>query len=404
MKSFTWLRGLLPPRAGCRALAGSWEEGLPGEEAGAQVEGFLPPGADPAPMLAALPELWEALAGRQPWPSHEPPAWLQQLEASTSTPAGEEAAAAAAEAGAAGLPRHAGGEFSAGAAAFVMPPPGAASAQAEEGLAGLSLDGDGWEDPSGFWEEPGNSNPGADAAWAWEGDGGGGYGVSWEDPSGFAVGEQAMDPGPGEASGGWGYHHGRRAGALSSSAPLDDPRQAAAFLAVLEQQFPLYSSAALAQLFEGQGCSPGAAIDALYALEAEVEGQTRSRPAPMPAPAAPAAPSFGAGDFPTLGGGGGGQLQQRSLTATGSYAGRAAAAAALPQQRAPVSSSGGSSSRGGISRSAPVWQQSEGVQRFATGAAVAAEYAEQRSAAQDHARLRNAYFQQVRSRRMGRRQ
>jgi hypothetical protein len=50
---------------------------------------------------------------------------------------------------------------------------------------------------------------------------------------------------------------------------------------------------------------------------------------------------------------------------------------------------------GGGPAPAPIWQQAEGVQRYATGAALAAEYAQLRSDARDHARLRNANFEQV---------
>jgi len=51
------------------------------------------------------------------------------------------------------------------------------------------------------------------------------------------------------------------------------PAAEAAFLAVLGEQFPLFSAAALAQLFAEQGSSLAATIHTLCGLEAELEGQ-----------------------------------------------------------------------------------------------------------------------------------
>lgn len=51
------------------------------------------------------------------------------------------------------------------------------------------------------------------------------------------------------------------------------PAAEAAFLAVLGEQFPLFSAAALAQLFAEQGGSLAATIHTLCGLEAELEGQ-----------------------------------------------------------------------------------------------------------------------------------
>lgn len=120
----------------------------------------------------------------------------------------------------------------------------------------------------------------------------------------------------------------------------------------------------------------------------------------LPSALQPSGPSFTASDFPSLGGGGGSSTPAAGAAGGGAgaaYASRARAAAALPDQ--PRLRSG--SKQGGATPAgpapAPIWEQREGVQRYATGAEVAREYAQLRADARDHARLRNACFQQVRA-------
>ena len=62
--------------------------------------------------------------------------------------------------------------------------------------------------------------------------------------------------------------------AAASEKVAGGPAAEAAFLAVLGEQFPLFSAAALAQLFAEQGGSLAATIHTLCGLEAELEGQT----------------------------------------------------------------------------------------------------------------------------------
>ncbi len=110
-------------------------------------------------------------------------------------------------------------------------------------------------------------------------------------------------------------------------------------------------------------------------------------------------PAFTADDFPSLGGPTAASSTNSQAGSTAGYASKARAAAELPTQ---PRSSGGAGARqrptaaaaAAAERAAPIWQ-AQGVHQFATGAAAAQEYAELRSEARDHARLRNAYFQQV---------
>ena len=112
-----------------------------------------------------------------------------------------------------------------------------------------------------------------------------------------------------------------------------------------------------------------------------------------------AGPAFTADDFPSLGSRTAASGTSKHASSTAGYASKARAAADLPGQ--PRSSSGMAARQRPAAaapgrNAAPIWQ-AQGVQQFATGAAAAKEYAELRAEARDHARLRNAYFQQVRT-------
>jgi hypothetical protein len=180
-----------------------------------------------------------------------------------------------------------------------------------------------------------------------------------------------------------------------------------AFLAVLSEQFPLFSLAALRQLFEEQQHSLAATIATLCGLEAEVQGQAvAAAAAGTPEDAAglqhavfstAQAPQFSEDDFPSLGSPPAATASSRSLgVAAGEYASAARVAAHLPGQPARRPRPRSAVAAPASAPPAPIWQQAEGVRQVATGAAVAAEYAALRSEARDHARLRNVCFQQVR--------
>lgn len=195
----------------------------------------------------------------------------------------------------------------------------------------------------------------------------------------------------------------------------------AAFLAVLAEQFPLFSADALRQLFLEQRGDLAATVQTLCSLEAELEGQQQAggwahggSSSVVDTPPVQAGPSFTDEDFPSLGG----PISRSrpagsssSNSSAGQYASRAAAAAHLPAEparrgafaRSPRRAEGdappalAAQQRGqqaGLGP-APIWQQEEGVARYATGQALAEEYTALRADARDHARLRNAFFQQA---------
>lgn len=188
---------------------------------------------------------------------------------------------------------------------------------------------------------------------------------------------------------------------MASSLSLGRGESAA--IAVLSQQFPEYSHSALQSLFAQSGRSLPATMELLFSMESELMGQSSSVPASS---TTTKDPEFSREDFPSLGGGGGGSGSAVATLPFGAnYAGRAKAAALMPetpslhvpraQQKGATTIGGGGGlgfRGGGSGKAVPVWESS-GIQRFSTGATVAAEYAELRADARDHARLRNACFQ-----------
>ncbi|GAB4816909.1 hypothetical protein N2152v2_003955 [Parachlorella kessleri] len=188
-----------------------------------------------------------------------------------------------------------------------------------------------------------------------------------------------------------------------------------AFLSVLAQQFPEYSDAVLRELLEEQGGSLEATVDMLFSLEWELQGQAavttthQHQQAVEPRPLA-------ASEFPALSGTVAPPVTHASLAAPGpgAYAaalgkrGGTAGTICGPAGATPSAAAGrrATKSAAGILGAAvpakarashaksPIWE-AQGVPRFATGAQNAAEYAAAREAARDHARLRNAYFQQA---------
>jgi hypothetical protein len=234
-----------------------------------------------------------------------------------------------------------------------------------------------------------------------EGNGGGWYVAS------------AYDEQMGEEDGSWleeyGYEDAASAFTVGSSwadCVEAGTEQHDAFLAVLAESFPFYSSAALADLLvQAQGSVSGT-LGMLFSLENEVAGQRMVRAAALPAPdPGEEGPSFSASEFPCLGGsqqpaagaqdGGSGPRAPSSL---GGYAAKARVGAAAVPPRArdvPVAGRMGPRRAAGPA-AAPIWKQAgEGIPRFDTGLAVAREYGALRAEAGDHARIRNALFQQA---------
>jgi len=181
-----------------------------------------------------------------------------------------------------------------------------------------------------------------------------------------------------------------------TNGPLDQH----AILAVLQQNFPAYSSSALEEMFLSCGGSLQATIDVLYKLENELYGvQQRWQQQQQEIRKNAEKVEFDASDFPSLG-----ETEKTSTSSTKStplafganYAGRAKAAAHLPAPRPQCpptpATSGASNSTRGVG-AAPIWQAQGEVEKFSTGITVAAEYAEARAEARDHARARNVCFE-----------
>jgi hypothetical protein len=373
------------------ALAAAGEEGEAGAAAAAELADsllpFLPPGADVRGFAAAVEQLLGLLAGGAAAGGAPAFEWLApaapEAEAPkpAASPAAEPTAAdepAADEPAAVHPPPPAALGLSATAAEFAPPPPPAecdedADAELARQLAAADLG------PQ-YWEEE-------EAADGWEY---GGYGAS----TGYGA-----PPGYGAASRG-----GGRAAAVRALLPALTAAPEREALRLLGGHFPEYSAAALADVHAQCGGNFPATAAALCALEAELEGaalgaaERAAREAAAAAAAAARRPAaFTADDFPSLGGGGGGARPPPAAPAGGDYARRARAAAARPAPppapRPRAAAAFASSSAAGAR---PAWEAgAEGVRRVSTGAAVAAEYADARAAAADHARLRNQLFQQA---------
>lgn len=181
-----------------------------------------------------------------------------------------------------------------------------------------------------------------------------------------------------------------------------------AFLACLSQSFPEYSLKSLRQVLYDCGGSLSATMDTLASLETELSGQKKAgKPShPRGNYKAAKAPEFTADDFPSLGGGGSKDGSDSTpapppaapaVSFLGSYAAKARQAPTVAPTDAAAANGVSSNKPAALAAAAaaPVWTQSEGVQRFDTGASVANEYSELRSTARDHARVRNQYFQQA---------
>lgn len=426
------------PCHGCRSLLTAAEDGAWLQEQAEALQDFLPPGGSAGELAAALAELEQVL--RHPEAKHAF-GWLHVGDSKKRqgpTQQGLHQAGGGAAGGAAGAAAAAGTDpphaavtveqqeplapgqvlstLSVGAAEF-RPGPHAASLPAQLGSLQLSTDAEGrapargsagaadadcsWPDGSASGLEDGFGWPEADAtAGSWAG---------W-DP------ERAPSSSPQQAhpAGRW----AAAAAAAEAQAAAGGGLAAGAFLAVLADQFPLWSSEALQQLLEEQRGDLAATVSTLCSLESELEGQQQAGSIPegssMAGAAASSQASFTDDDFPSLGGSApagrssGVVGSGMASSVPGGYASAAAAAADLPAERgqrgmfsrpprrvvgaaAPVTSATAAAGQG----PAPIWHQDEGVARFATGQALAAHYADLRADARDHARLRNAYFQQV---------
>jgi len=193
----------------------------------------------------------------------------------------------------------------------------------------------------------------------------------------------------------------------AKSAPLIS--EAEAFVNVLQHEFPQYSAAALKDIFLRCGQSLPATIDMMYSLEHELLGQLQTLHIDSTEKHREGQKNFSLSqeEFPSLKS----QTGASTMTMTKStapffganYAKTAANAASIaPSTTVPNLSTRSNDARAMKrpvtfeARPTPIWESPAGVvPKFNTGESVAVEYAEARSVARDHARLRNACFQQA---------
>lgn len=273
---------LIAPPACRRSLLAAVEEGDSLSELAPVLQDFRPPAASQAALLDCLRELESAL--QQPREEQQQLGcqyrWLEQQEAAAletaavaanqvqqpNEPAAathdEQRATTAAAAGGTtiGQPRHAASRGSGlSFAAVEFKPAGTPAASLAAGLGSLQLGGDqggirgcgaaaAAAEPASGWEEQQQCAwPGSDGGW---------------DPAAARAAEPAADAGD--------------AGERVAGGPAAE----AAFLAVLGEQFPLFSEVALSALFAEQKGSLAATIHTLCSLEAELEGQAAAYVSP----------------------------------------------------------------------------------------------------------------------------
>lgn len=169
-----------------------------------------------------------------------------------------------------------------------------------------------------------------------------------------------------------------------------------AFIAVLKENFPGFSSGGLRDLFRQCSGSLSDTIDALWSIESEVEGQISASAHRDDRVVRPSCQIQSEEEFPSLG-----ETRVHSA-APGMFGGNFAAkvkssvgARTQTQSRQTWREEKSYGEPKGSGRAAPIWSASESYARFETGGAMAREYALERSDARDHARVRNQCFQQA---------
>lgn len=263
-------RGVSPPASlhhpfCCRALQTASEDEDSLTDQAAMLQKFLPPGSSQQALAEGLLQLDAALRRRR----HDF-GWLRQPEAGKAADPLESNQPKAAESAREQQqqqpvpPSPSPADSSSGglsvAAAEFRPSTVAASAAVVAGVAPLQLDGgaEGWEEDEGA------------VAAEVEGCSGG-----WQDDGRYRT-QGAVDASYEAGVGAAGASEAALAAedaAAAAELVAGGPAAHAAFLAVLGEQFPLFSHAALRQLFEEQGGSLAATIHTLCSLEAEIQGQ-----------------------------------------------------------------------------------------------------------------------------------
>lgn len=183
--------------------------------------------------------------------------------------------------------------------------------------------------------------------------------------------------------------------------PAKETEEAAA--AVLAMAFPSYSAAALRKVLRKANVDIAAAAKELSQMEIEHAAQQKATAAARkPKVAGPPAPVLDESNFPTLGAAAfgpaaaaapswaGSSQVKESVKAAPTSEGAAGVAKAGGSTSSPMPSAEGSTGRRGGAKSAAA-----AVPWVPTGEAVSDQYSATRQEARDHARVRNAYFQQA---------
>ena len=253
-----------------RSLLSAIEEGEALQEQAEVLQDFAPPTCS---LRDGLRELEAALALPDGPQRQSAFPWLQPLPAAASS---SSAAAAAADSGPAQLVQPV-----PAAAAQRQPQASVAAAAAAKSSSSLSIGASEFRPSFGA----ASLTASMDGLQLGSSSAGGGVGRdSWAGSQGSGAAARGQQGGWAAQDGDWGCAAGASAAFDEEAADADaagemvagGPAAQEAFLAVLAEQFPLWSDDALRTLFSEQGSSLASTIHTLCALEAEVEAQAQA--------------------------------------------------------------------------------------------------------------------------------
>lgn len=198
----------------------------------------------------------------------------------------------------------------------------------------------------------------------------------------------------------------------TGTCPPEQGGEEEAVVSMLKLTFPSFSTRALRDLYESQcHSSIEETVDAIFKIEAEVQGARLASAQPPPAAAltrqhqpdsTTRASQFTEEEFPSLGSGHSAPVHGRNTVSSaplfgGDFASKVRSTPSpqqvhLQQQHTRIQSSRFSGSR---QEPRPIWMAEKEVAKFDTGDAVAKEYAEERAEARDYARIRNSCFEEA---------
>lgn len=174
---------------------------------------------------------------------------------------------------------------------------------------------------------------------------------------------------------------------------------------MLKLTFPSFSTRALRDLYQSQ-ChgSIEETVDAIFKIEAEVQGARLASAPPPPAAVVSSrqqqpdstmgASQFSEEEFPSLGSGQSVQSRNTVGLLGGDFVSKVKSMPSQQQrqQHARMEAARLASSR---QNPRPIWMAEKEVAKFDTGYAVAKEYAQERAEARDYARIRNSCFEEA---------